>query len=276
MRILSLIAFLFLSISIYGQEVSFFKNQFLIDGQSTDWSNQELVKDDKSGCITGVRNDDKNLYLIFQASDQRTISKILATGMSVTIKTKTKPKVNVKIDYPLEVDNSLNQGRQSAGNRKGNLMLADAEKRQRLMVERMNAMISSKQEGKFKGFNTILGKLSLSDINDIEAKLGMDANTKPLVFNYELKISFAELFDPNLSWNLTSDTELIITYTIKPMDNPANLRSGTVGSRTGRGGTAIGRRSGGGRSTGRASAGGRNNSEMFISQIVKITHALSN
>ena len=41
-------------------------------------------------------------------------------------------------------------------------MLADAEKRQRLMVERMNAMISSKQEGKFKGFNTILGKLSLS------------------------------------------------------------------------------------------------------------------
>ena len=104
----------------------------------------------------------------------------------------------------------------------------------------------------------------------------MDANTKPLVFNYELKISLAELFDPNLSWNLTSDTELIITYTIKPMDNLANLRSGTVGSRTGRGGTAIGRRSGGGRSTGRASAGGRNNSEMFISQIVKITHALSN
>lgn len=88
-----------------------------IDGKPTEWSKFEAYNNSNE-FFYSISNDNNNLYLAVQASDHSVIAKIVANGMSFTIKKndKTNKVVPFTITYPYikpypSVDRSLRTGK---------------------------------------------------------------------------------------------------------------------------------------------------------------------
>lgn len=273
-KLLSLI-FIAATINLAAQEATFYQEASKTDGLSSDWSADELTEDEKTGFITGVKNDEENLYLLFQSKSQGTLQKVLASGMSLTLKTKSKPKINAKIDYPEAAKQGQQRGGLRGGQRGQVAGQGSPEENQKRMIDRMNNMLSTKLEGRFKGFVTANGKLPVEKSETIQVALATEPEGDELKFNYELKIPLNELFGQELDWDRISSSDIAIAFTVKPLSNPANSVGGAGRSRGGgRGGAGGGARRGGaggaGRGGGRTQQGGT--SDMFQSQTLKVSY----
>ena len=274
MKHLILVSFFCLGLTLKAQQASELKKDIQSNTSAIEWSSSQLEKDDKTGFITGAQNDEKNLYLVFQTTDPRSISKILAAGMSLSLKAKTKPKLNAKLDYPLEAEGNAVQGqsRLNNNNRQGQ---QTQQQRRKAMTDRLNTIISTKIKGKLKGFQTTNGKIFVDDISSIGTKIEVLDNSNEPTFNYEIRIPFNELFPGNYDLEKLLGTEIAISFLVKPISSPASRAGGSGVSRGGGrgGGRGAGRRgAGGGRGTGATSSGPT--SDMNSAQTVKFSYTI--
>ncbi|QKJ30293.1 hypothetical protein HQ865_11140 [Mucilaginibacter mali] len=72
-----------------------------IDGKATEWGNQLQAYNKSTNVYYTIANDDKNLYLIAQVAEPRTIEKLLVSGISFIINKDDKGQDKVTITYPL-------------------------------------------------------------------------------------------------------------------------------------------------------------------------------
>ena len=274
MRYLILTSLLSLSILLNAQEATFYEAELRTDGLANDWALSELAEDEKTGFFTGVKNDGEHLYLIFQSKDQRTLQKALAAGMSLSLKAKTKPKLNVKIDYPLAPEQGQGRGGFSRpGGGSGNQR--SPEERQQMMIDRMNTMLATKVKGKFKGLSTTEGTLMVEESETVKVALGLEPEGSSPTFNYELRIPLIELFGQTADWDKMTSYPITIAFTVKALSNPANGAGNAGFSRGGgRGGAGGGRAGAAGRGGARRGANSSVNSEMFSAQTVKVGYTL--
>jgi len=74
-----------------------------IDGNATEWNNQFQAYNKATNIYYTIANDDKNLYLAIQATDQNIIYKIINGGITLTLNNTGKKEAanEVKVTYPL-------------------------------------------------------------------------------------------------------------------------------------------------------------------------------
>lgn len=74
-----------------------------IDGKTAEWNNKFQAYNKAINIFYTIANDDKNLYLVLQATDQNIIYKIINGGIIVTINNTGKKNTanDVKISYPI-------------------------------------------------------------------------------------------------------------------------------------------------------------------------------
>lgn len=262
-----------------AQDTSYFTGESSTDGLSADWSNALLSIDKKTSFSTALRNDSENLYILFQTTDQAVINKLLQAGMTITFKAKTKPKLNAKLEFPLETVRAQGGQRgQPQGQRGGQRQAGEAVDRAKLMRERIQAQLKTKNQAKLKGFGVSNGHLLLADIEGMEMAMGLDEAGETPAFNYELKIPITELFGLSMDWKKISAANLAINITVNGIDRPSsvgNAGGGGGGGRGGAGGGGGGRggrggAGGGGRPT--ANQGGQDAIDMFSDQTVKLNY----
>ncbi|HEY9117005.1 MAG TPA: hypothetical protein VIN11_04210 [Roseivirga sp.] len=241
-----------------------------IDGNSTDWSNQETSLDDKTGFITGARNDSQFLYLIFKSNKPSTINKAMQAGMTLSLKAKTKPKLNAKLDFPLPGERTQFNGQQRGGNGGGGQNPSEREARRN---ELMTTLLASKTEAKLKGFTKTEGTLQLEELEGIQLALNVEGEGQSRTFNYEVSIPLSELFGEGFMLAELTSIPLEIEFDVKAVSAPqqGGDNPGFSSTSGGRGGAGGGGR--GGAPRGGAPTGGPTG-EMYSSQSVKIEYIL--
>lgn len=273
-----------ISTSLNAQNATYFTGESTTDGLSADWSNDLLSVDKKTNFSTALRNDDEHLYILFQTTDQAAINKLLQAGITITFKAKAKPKVNAKLEFPLETVRAQGGQRgQQQGQRGGQRQTGEEVDRAKLMRERIQLQLKTKNQAKLKGFSASNGHLLLADIQGMELAIGLDEATEALALNYELKIPITELFGMGMNWDKVSKTNLAINITVNGIDRPQSVgNAGGGGGRGGAGGGRGGAGGGGGRGGARGGAGGgvraaagQGGVDMFSDQTVKLTYTLS-
>ncbi len=70
-----------------------------IDGSDTDWQGVPLVTDEKSGAEFAVRNDGRNLYLLFVFRTRKALTSLEQTGMRVFFNTAGQKKKDLGIHF---------------------------------------------------------------------------------------------------------------------------------------------------------------------------------
>ena len=270
--------------SLYAQNESteyFVKGNLTIDGNSQDWSADLKSFDKKTNMHSAIYNDDTHLYLLFQTDNQTNQTKILRAGLSLTFKSKLKPKVNAKLQYPLEAVRGQGStgGQRQRGNRTagaGQGQQVDREAQRQRMIDAMKRQLASKNEMKLKGFSKSSGQVTKGEAGDIAVALGFEEEKR--MVNYEVAIPLEEIYGANFDWQKVSAAELAINLVIEGVDSPQNVTSG--GSRGGgRGGAGVrgggGRGgAGGGRGGARPGGAGGASSMMFQSQTLKLKYNL--
>lgn len=264
--------------------------EMTVDGLSSDWSKDLLTLDKKTNLTTAVRNDAENLYILFQTDNPTSITKMLQAGMEITFKAKTKPKVNAKMEFPLEAargEAARGEAAQRGGQRqRGQGQGGQGTDRAAQLKARIEAQLETKNQAKLKGFSVSNGQLLLADLKGIQTGLGFDDNSDATVLNYELKIPLVELYGASMNWDKITSTDLDISIKINGIDAPqgtggsvgagAGGGRGGAGAGGGRGGAGGGR---GGAGGGRGGAGAGTSSQggtgMFTDQVVKLSYRIA-
>jgi len=260
--------------------------EMTIDGLSSDWSKDLFTVDKTTNLTTAVRNDAEYLYLMFQADDQASIGKMLQAGMEITFKAKLKPKVNAKLEFPMEA--AKGQATAQRGGQRQRTQGEQGADRAAQLKERMNGMIATKNQAKLKGFSVSNGQMLIADLDGIQTGLAFDDNTDKPVLNYELRIPLSELYGASMDWDKITATDLDINIKVNGIDMPqgagGSVGAGGGGGRGGRGGAGGGGgrggagggggRGGAGGGRGGAGASGQGGTSMFTDQIVKLSYSI--
>lgn len=256
--------------------------EMTIDGLSSDWSKDLFTVDKTTNLTTAVRNDGEYLYLLFQADNQASIGKMLQAGMEITFKAKLKPKVNAKLEFPMEA--AKGQATAQRGGQRPRTQGDQGADRAAQMKERMKGMIATKNQAKLKGFSASNGQMLIADLDGIQTGLAFDDSSEKPVLNYELRIPLSELYGASMDWDKITATDLDISIKVNGIDMPQGVggsvgaagggRGGAGGGRGGAGGGRGG--AGGGRGGAGARAGGsaQGGTSMFTDQIVKLSYRL--
>ena len=152
-----------------------------IDGKPQEWKLPLRYYDAGTKLFFAFANDDKNLYLCFQAPDEMNQVKIMRAGMEVYLSVKGKHKVSVTFPLLRTTCNSPSQddisGQQNSDrkNRRTSFIL------QNTMME-------------VKGFETKNGLIPINDSSGINAAINWDENDK---LTYEIAIPLKEWFGIN-------------------------------------------------------------------------------
>ena len=77
-----------------------------IDGNATEWNNKFQAYNRATGIFYTLANDNDNLYLAVQATDQLIIRKIMNGGITLKIDTGGKKNSSVTISYPVFARNN--------------------------------------------------------------------------------------------------------------------------------------------------------------------------
>lgn len=266
--------------------------EMTVDGLSTDWSKDLLTVDKKTNLTTAVRNDAEYLYILFQADNTTSITKMLQAGMEITFKAKVKPKVNAKIEFPLEA--ARGEATQRGGQRQrgqgqgGQGQAGQGADRAAQLKARLETQLETKNQAKLKGFSVSNGQLLLADLEGIQTGLAFDDSEKP-VLNYELRVPLSELYGASMDWDKITAKDLDINIKVNGIDSPQGA-GGNVGAGGGGGGGRGGAGGGGGRGGGgggRGGAGGgagrggagagtsnQGGTSMFTDQVIKLSYRI--
>ena len=245
-----------LSLAAFSQTDNIIKWQstaLKMDGNGTDWNNRPQAFDNNTKVAYEMRNDETNLYLIFQISDIRTQFKIARAGMSLTLETKTKPKRKADIyvspfinEKPGEhrPDQGQEQGqgqRQGQGERKGPSFI-----KQKYMLMPPDILTS--------GFAFTNDEISLNkDSKKVMFVADWDSSN---CMTIEVLIPLRELYGDNFDLTKVSADEISLTLEEKAIERPTPQGDGNSGGGERPGGGEGGFQHGNGGGYGQQNAGG--------------------
>jgi len=221
-----------------------------IDGKNIEWGNFS-ADNKRTGVVYTLANDDKNLYLAVKATDNETITKILAGAISFSINTKGKKKEEeaFTITYPLIARNNTNrgggQGRQRIGQGRTE---QTQEQRDSAVFEQRKTQLAGIKEIKIKGFDNIPDSLiSIYNEYGIKAVAKMD----------DQKAYFCETAIPLSLLGISVNDKKEIAYQIKLNGRQGGGGNFAMRANTGAGSNAGGN-FGGGNNRGGGGFGGNN------------------
>ena len=217
------ILLLFVSAFSFAQDTpasTWVSSPVTIDGNPQEWKLPLRFYDDGTKLFFAFANDDKNLYLCFQAPDDMFQTKIMQAGMKVSLSTKGKHQVSVTFPLPQQ---------STAANDNNNQQDVDRKNRRSGFILQNTLMQVS-------GFATRNGMISINDTSGINAAINWDESNK---LTYEMAIPFKEWFgaDYNIE-DLPKDVSLEIT--INGLKQPHRNSSGENGMHSGTGRMAAG------------------------------------
>lgn len=167
-----------------------------IDGKAGEWKLPLKFYDAGTKLFFAFENDDKNLYLCFQAPSKMFQAKIMGAGMEVALSVKGKHKVSITFPLaqqsppPLTSDESDYQ--QSADRKSRNL-----------------SFILQNTFMEVKGFSTRSGIIAINDTSGINAAMNFDKSNS---LTYEIAIPYREWFGANYNLkNIPGDVALEVT-----------------------------------------------------------------
>lgn len=255
MKVFYAIALFFVSIEVSAQKLPDIQTTTLaapvsirIDGKNTEWSNFS-AENKRTSLFYSIANDDKNLYLAIKATNNETITKVLAGGISFSVNNKGKKKEDESftITYPLIARANIARPAGQAGGgfnrqRMGqNRSDQSQEQRDSVAYEQRKVQLAGVKEIKIKGFANIPDSLiSIYNEYGIKAIAKMD----------EQKAYFCEIAIPLSTLQISIGDKKEIAYQIKL--NGRQRGGGNFAMRTNAGGFGGGNRGGFG--------GGGNNS----------------
>lgn len=174
-----------------------------IDGKIQEW-NGFAAENKRTDLLYTLANDDKNLYLVIKASNNETITKIMAGGISFTINAKGKKKVEdgFTVTYPIVARSSNAQNRfggQGGQNRQRmgqNRTEQTPEQRDSITLAQRKTQLAAIKEIKISGFKSIPDSLvSIYNEHGIKAVGKMDEQG---AYVYEMAVPFS-IMDVNVS-----------------------------------------------------------------------------
>jgi hypothetical protein len=227
-----------------------------IDGIDKDWKKPFGNIDSKTKIQYSIANDDKNLYFLFEISEQIYEVKAMRAGMRVNLTGKGKSKLDASVNFPLEqFSDPVNSSRPSGDQKQR----PDPKQfRDRFLISNTSMTTS--------GFATRNGVILVKDTSGLNAAMQFDTAD---VMVYELVIPLKELF--GLGYTIADlSKELNMEVDINAIERPQR----PTGSDTGAGdyggipsgvrrGGAGGGYGGGHRGGGYRGNGGGNRSELF-------------
>lgn len=189
MKISFVVIFLFLTVFSFAQNGTpksiWASKPVTVDGEAGDWKLPLKYYDERTKLFFAFANDDKNLYLCFQAPDKMFQAKIEGAGMEVSLSVKGKHTVSIIFPIAQQSASALpptdGDGQQSADQKTRNISF----------VLQNNLM-------DVKGFSTRNGLIAINDSSGINAGLNFDKNN---TLTYEITIPFKEWFGPNYTLN---------------------------------------------------------------------------
>lgn len=173
-----------------------------IDGKIQEWSGF-AAENKRTDLFYTLANDDKNLYLVIKASNNETITKIMVGGISFTINTKGKKKVEdgFTITYPIvarvnAANRPAGQGGQNRQRMGQNRTEQTQEQRDSIALAQRKTQLASIKEIKILGFKSIPDSLvSIYNEHGIKAVGKMDEQG---AYVYEMAVPFS-IMDVNVS-----------------------------------------------------------------------------
>jgi hypothetical protein len=168
-----------------------------IDGKPQEWKLPLRYYDAGTKLFFAFANDDKNLYVCFQAPDEMTQVKIMRAGVEVYLSVKGKHKVSVTFPLAQQTVPAASQNDNS-----GQQSQERKDRRTSFLVQ--NTLME------VKGFETKNGFIPINDSSGINAAINWDENDK---LTYELSIPLKEWFGINytaadISKDITLDMEI--------------------------------------------------------------------
>jgi len=84
-----------------GAKARWKSKEIIIDGNNHEWAKPLDLKDDASGLLYAICNDNQYLYLTFSCSDEMKMRKMMSAGWSVELSSKEKGrKFDAEIKFP--------------------------------------------------------------------------------------------------------------------------------------------------------------------------------
>ena len=224
------IASIFFSTLSFAQDdmakSSWISSPVKIDGNAREWKVPLKYYDAGTKLFFAFANDDKNLYLCFQAPDEMSQVKIMHAGMEIYLSIKGKHKVSVT--FPLAVQSAPSSSQNDANGENA------SRKDRRTSFILQNTMMA------VKGFETRNGIIPINDSSGINAAINWDENDK---LTYEAAIPLKEWLGINYNGaDISKDISLEIE--INAVKRKAHAGSGD--SENGFSGGGKGGRMGGG------------------------------
>lgn len=191
-------------------------NTVTIDGQASDWGDNINNFDRNSKLKFSTANNDKFLYLIFQASDEPAQMKLMGGGISIALKTKVKPKITatfvLKGKMPDPAD--MAQARESK----------DRQEMAKLIKE---LYLMSKPTIETEGLIKHKTSIECGAKDDLAFQIKWDENS---VMNLELRIPLKELFGDDYKLEEINTKDILMVVTPATNDNdgtpPRGMREG--------------------------------------------------
>jgi len=200
-----------------------------IDGLSDEWIDNLRYYDSETQLYYGITNDENNLYLCFFTANQMMQMKMFRSGVTIELKTKTKPKRTASILYPKK-DTTTFQMRSKPAEGE-----AQAEKPQsqntggqgrnmtKRFLEKNPTFIS-------EGFVTLNGTYPTTNENGISLAINWDEKRR---MSYEIVIPLKELFGEGFSLDEVSKNEIKLKVNIDAMEMPSQSGQRPVGGQQG-------------------------------------------
>ncbi|MEO9022582.1 MAG: hypothetical protein ABI237_19485 [Ginsengibacter sp.] len=158
-------------------------NTIIIDGNAAEWNLPLKNYDRDTRLFFDIKNDNNNLYLCFQSSDEMNQAKIMRSGMKIILISKINGKHKEVIDFPLPYK------RPSSGSSQDELQ--EKFGRAQMIQNIRAAFLASDTVMNVKGFTTKNGIIPSNDPNGIHASINWSANN---TFTYEIAIPLKEMF----------------------------------------------------------------------------------
>jgi hypothetical protein len=200
-----------------------------IDGLSDEWIDNLRYYDDETQLYYGITNDENNLYLCFFTANQMMQMKMFRSGVTIEIKTKSKPKRTASILYPKK-DTSTFQMRskpaegEPQGERQQN---QNAGGQGRNMTKRF---LENNPTFVSEGFVTLKGTYPTTNENGISLAINWDEKRR---MSYEIVIPLKEIFGEGFSLDEVSKNEIKLKVSIEAMEIPSQSGQRPAGGQPG-------------------------------------------
>ncbi len=178
-----------------------------VDGNNTEWGSLNLY-DDGTGLTFAIANDSNNIYLCFETMNETAQFKLLHAGMKITLITKSKPKHEASILYPLP--NSKQEEPSPDSNKSNNYNEHNVHNTETFR----QSFISNHAVMNVSGFATLNGDVSTNS-PALHAAINWDSASNLI---YEVSISKKEFFGADYNSKETSG-DILLNVEINGLHN---------------------------------------------------------